>query len=175
MSENLTSPNNGAALPVGQSPGVPDVVSAALDDALVSVKRARTTKIGALLDSAALVLEQALSVPDVPPLLKLHAVEVVVDLYNAQENHVRQDAELKLSQQRLELERQKLLAPGGPLFQLQQNNLYVSTNAPQALSKEAEKQLLLQRKQAQDAVLDSYLAIRGARAPEISSPQGEEE
>lgn len=141
----------------GKDNNVPDVVQQVLEDALIEVKRQRTGKIGALLDKAADVLDKALE-DNREPAAKMRTIETAIALYNSQEEHVRQDKKLELQKQQLELERQKLLAPGGPLFQ--QNNLYVNARQPQGYrgeSSEEEKEMLLQRKRAQDAILRSYL------------------
>lgn len=149
MSDNKNLPKESTNLPIVEE----DIVKTAIENATLEVRRQRIRSIGSLLDTASEVLRQSLE-DNRPAAAKLRSIELAIDLYNSQEDQVRKDKELQLRQQQLELEHQKLLAPGGPLFQ--QNNLY---NTYRIMNPTAvEQEMLLDRKRAQDAVLSAYLS-----------------
>lgn len=137
-------------------PSNPGQIDIELAKAKAEVKQKRVQAIGELLDKATDVLYDVLDNPTTNPRAKLEAASLAVNLYVQQENADRQDKALDIQQKRLELEEKKLALPGGALFQ--QNNLYVGDRQPtdpQLL--EIERQALLDRKRAQDALLGSYL------------------
>lgn len=144
---------------VKQLPAVTqDPVIAAIERERLIAKRQRQSSVGALLDKAAQVLTDVLDTTDAANAeMRMRAAETAVKLYTEQGKLDVADETLRLKEQQLELERQKLSAPGGPLFQ--QNNLYIGGQpAPAAVgTTDDEQAALLLRKKAQDAVLQSFL------------------
>lgn len=134
-----------------------DQVDIELQKARLKAKQQRRDAIGQLLDQATDVLSDVLNDSNSSKREKIEAASLAVNLYVQQENGERQDAALEIQKKRLELEEKKLSMPGGPLFN--QTNVYLPgqqpTTDPQLL--EIERQALLARKQAQDALLSSYL------------------
>lgn len=148
-----------------------------LEKAKIEAKRQRETTIGSLLDKAADVLSGVLDSTDAAMAgQRLRAAEVAINLYIQQDNGARQDRALELQQKRLKLEEEKLRQPGGPLFQ--QNNLYVQGGASQQAvpASTTEQEMLLARKQAQDAVLAQFLpqAARPIEEEEIAQKEQED-
>ena len=135
-----------------------DSVDAALQKAKLEAKRQRIDKIGGLIDKAVDVLNEVLDDSSVGNTrYRMEAASLAVTLYTQQDNGERQDKALELQERRLDLEEAKLKMPGGPLFQ--QTNVYLDPQVPrdpQLL--EIEKEALLKRKQAQAAILNSYLS-----------------
>lgn len=146
-------------------PTNPNQIDIELAKAKTEVKQKRVQAIGDLLDKATDVLYDVLDSPTTNQRAKIEAASLAVNLYIQQENADRQDKALDIQQKRLELEEKKLVLPGGPLFQ--QNNLYVANQQPtdpQLL--EIERQALLDRKKAQDALLGSYLKQTPTATPD---------
>ncbi len=134
-----------------------DAVEAALVKAQKKIREERTSRIGDLLDTASGVLMEHLE-SDKRPEDKLYAVQIAIGLYTTQEDNNRQDRRLALQEQQLLLERAKLSQPGGPLYQ---SNTMIINEAPQTEEeKKIKAEMLLQRKQAQDNLLSSFLPAR---------------
>lgn len=133
-----------------------DEIEIELEKARLAAKRERQIAIGSLLDKATGVLSDVLDNTDpANAIARLRAAEVAVNLYVQQDNGERQDRALLLQQRRLDMEERKLALPGGPLFQ--QNIVHIGEGQKSQEQIDTEKQMLLARKQAQDAILASYL------------------
>ena len=119
-------------------PSNPGQLDIELAKAKAEVKQKRVQAIGELLDKATDVLYDVLDNPTTNPRAKLEAASLAVNLYIQQENADRQD-----------------------------KNLYVGDRQPtdpQLL--EIERQALLDRKRAQDALLGSYLKPAPTATPD---------
>lgn len=165
MSLNPTTPE-------GLVPKVQDDVDVALEAAKLQAKEERRIAIGTLLDRATEVLGDVLDTTDAAHEgARMRAAEVAVNLYLQSENSERQDKLLDMQDRRLRIEEAKLRLPGGALYQqnnVQNNTVYVNMTPEQ---RQVEADMLLQRKQAQSAILSEYLPP----APQVSDGEEEDE
>lgn len=141
-----------------------DPVLAEIERQRLIAKRQRQSKIGSLLDTASEVLDDVMKGDKTDEELKLRAAEAAIKLYTEQGKIDVAEDTIRVKERQLELERQKLAAPGGPLYQ--QNNVYIT--GPQQTPQEVtdDQQALLLRKQAQDALLQSFLPQKGTQDDE---------
>lgn len=164
MSDKLVPTNPGLPATTPQDPVQLEVQKAQLE-----ARQQRQVKITALLGQAADVLKQELDM-HTSAVEKHRAVELAIDLYDVAAKAELTSQKLELEREKLELERSKLsTTPPTPPF-LQQNNVYFS-NQPTP----EQQQELLERKQAQNAILESFLPKKPQEPVEVVDPKDTEE
>ena len=164
MSDKLVPTSSGLPATTPQDPVQLEVQKAQLE-----ARQQRQVKITALLGQAADVLKQELDM-HTSAVEKHKAVELAIDLYDVAAKAELTSQKLELEREKLELERAKLsTAPPTPPF-LQQNNVYFS-NQPTP----EQQQELLERKQAQNAILESFLPKKPQEPVEVVDPEDTEE
>lgn len=164
MSDKLV-PTNQAPVPSAEQ----DPVQLAIKQAQMEAREQRQVKISALLSQAADVLKQELDM-HTSAVEKHRAVELAIDLYDVAAKAELTSQKLELEREKIEIERSKFSAPPlTPPF-LQQNNVYFS-NQPTP----EQQQELLERKQAQNAILESFLPKKPQETVEVVDPEDTEE
>lgn len=146
-----------------------DPVQLEIQKAQLEARQQRQVKITALLGQAADVLKQELDM-HTSAIEKHKAVELAIDLYDVAAKAELTSQKLELERDKLELEKAKLsVAPPTSPF-LQQNNVYFSNQPTQE-----EQQELLERKQAQNAILESFLPKKPQETVEVVDQEDTEE
>ena len=146
MSDKLVPTNSGLPKSTPQDP-----VQLEIQKAQLEARQQRQVKITALLGQAADVLKQELDM-HTSAIEKHKAVELAIDLYDVAARAELTNQKLEIEREKIELEKAKLsTTPLTPPF-LQQNNVYFSNQPTQE-----QQQELLERKQAQNAILESFL------------------
>lgn len=146
-----------------------DPVQLAIKKAQTEARNQRQVKISALLGQAADVLKQELDM-HTSAVEKHKAVELAIDLYDVAAKAELTSQKLELEQEKLEFEKAKLAAIPANLPFLQQNNVYFSNQPTQE-----QQQELLERKQAQNAILESFLPKKPQEPVEVVDPEDTEE
>ena len=100
---------------------------------------------------------------------KHKAVELAIDLYDVAARTELTSQKLELERDKLEFEKAKLSAPPTSPF-LQQNNVYFSNQPTQE-----QQQELLERKQAQNAILESFLPKKPQEQASVLDQEDTEE
>ena len=136
-----------------------DPVQLEIQKAQLEARQQRQVKITALLGQAADVLKQELDM-HTSAIEKHKAVELAIDLYDVAARTELTSQKLELERDKLEFEKAKLSAPPISPF-VQQNNVYFSNQPTQE-----QQQELLERKQAQNALLESFLPKKPHEDPE---------
>lgn len=145
-----------------------DPVQLEVQKAQLEARQQRQVKITALLGQAADVLKQELDM-HTSAIEKHKAVELAIDLYDVAAKAELTSQKLEIERDKLELEKAKLSAPPTSPF-LQQNNVYFSNQPTQE-----EQQELLERKQAQNAILESFLPKKPQETVEVADQEDTEE
>lgn len=145
-----------------------DPVQLEIQKAQLEARQQRQVKITALLGQAADVLKQELDM-HTSAIEKHKAVELAIDLYDVAAKAELTSQKLELERDKLEFEKAKLSAPPTSPF-LQQNNVYFSNQPTQE-----QQQELLERKQAQNAILESFLPKKPQETVEVVDQEDTEE
>lgn len=146
-----------------------DPVQLEVQKAQLEARQQRQVKITALLGQAADVLKQELDM-HTSAIEKHKAVELAIDLYDVAAKAELTNQKLEIEREKIELEKAKLSAvpPTSPF--LQQNNVYFSNQPTQE-----QQQELLERKQAQNAILESFLPKKPQETVEVADQEDTEE
>ena len=164
MSDKLVPITSKLPEPTSQDPVQLEVQKAQLE-----ARQQRQVKITALLGQAADVLKQELDM-HTSAIEKHKAVELAIDLYDVAAKAELTSQKLEIEREKIELEKAKLsVAPPTSPF-LQQNNVYFSNQPTQE-----EQQELLERKQAQNAILESFLPKKPQETVEVADQEDTEE
>lgn len=146
-----------------------DPVQLEVQKAQLEARQQRQVKITALLGQAADVLKQELDM-HTSAIEKHKAVELAIDLYDVAAKAELTSQKLEIEREKIEIEKAKLSAapPTSPF--LQQNNVYFSNQPTQE-----QQQELLERKQAQNAILESFLPKKPQETVEVADQEDTEE